>query len=334
MKGLRKRRCYLFDIPIWIIPFASASFRRPSSANHLLATMKPSRFLRRVLIAVGLTAAALSNAGRAASPLFDYDHAAPLYLREVGRETRDHALVRDISFLPVDQPVKAYLVSPIMASSASHPGILYVHWLGEPKTSNRSEFLNEAVALAEHGVVSLLVDTMWAEPQWYARRVPEEDYVRSVRQVIELRRAMDLLLDQPGVDSQRIAFVGHDFGAMYGMIASAQDRRAKTYVFMAAVPRLIDWFLFARQPADLAAYREQLTPLNPVNFVGELAPASLFFQIANQDKYVSPAQAEEFYNAARPRKQMTTYAAGHDLHTPEVAADRVAWLKHELDLKD
>jgi len=272
--------------------------------------------------------------GHAASAIFDYDRSAPLNVVEVARETRGDALVRDITFVPAGQPVKACLVSPAAKMSAPHAAILYVHWLGEPKTTNRTEFLDEAVALADRGVVSLLVDTMWAEPKWYSRRVPEEDYDRSVRQVIELRRAMDLLLAQPGIDLQRVALVGHDFGAMYGMIASAQDRRAKTYVFMAAVPRLVDWFLFQQQPRDLEAYKKQLAALAPVSFVSELAPASLFFQFANHDKYVSAAQATEFYAAAAPRKHMATYEAEHDLHTPEVASDRVAWLKRELNLKD
>jgi hypothetical protein len=30
---------------------------------------------------------------------------------------------------------------------------------------------------------------------------------------------------------------------------------------------------------------------------------------------------------------MATYDAGHDLHTAEVAADRVAWLERELALR-
>ena len=120
---------------------------------------------------------------------------------------------------------------------------------------------------------------------------------------------------------------------MYAMIASAQDRRAQTYVFMTAVPHLIDWFLYARQPKDLESYRKQIAPLDPVNFVSRLAPASVFFQFANKDKYVSAAQAAEFYAAALPRKQMTTYESGHDLHTPEASADRIAWLERELDLK-
>ncbi len=264
--------------------------------------------------------------------IFAYDWTAPYNVQETARETRGGALVRDLTFTPASQPVKAYLVSPA-TGPGPHAAILYVHWLGEPKTTNRTEFLDEAVALAGRGVVSLLVETMWAEPGWYKNRVPEEDYTRSVRQVIELRRAMDLLLAQPGIDPARVAFVGHDFGAMYGMIASALDHRAKTYVFMAGVPHFIDWFLFANKPKDPAAYRAQLAPVDPVNFVPRLAPASVFFQFANKDEYVNATQAAAFYAAALPRKQLATYDAGHDLHTAEVAADRVAWLERELGLK-
>ncbi len=285
-----------------------------------------------ILAALNLGAVPFALATESPDAPFNYDHAAPLHTREIGHETRGGALIRDLTFTPADQPVKAYLVSPI-AGSAPHAAILYVHWLGEPTTTNRTEFLEEAVTLASHGVISLLVDAMWAEPKWYPNRVPENDYAHAIRQVIELRRAMDLLLSQPGIDAQRLAFVAHDFGAMYGMLASSFDRRAKTYVFMAGIPHFIDWFLFAQQPKDLAAYRLQIAPLDPVNFVGRLAPASVFFQFANTDQYVSAAQAAEFYAAAGPRKHMATYNANHDLHTAEVAADRVAWLERELELK-
>lgn len=274
----------------------------------------------------------LASSALAAGPgLFDYDTSTSLDVHELGVDTRGGAVVHDLTFVGVKDPIKAYLVTP--AQPGPHAAILYVHWLGDPATTNRTEFLDEAVALAGRGVVSLLVDTMWANPKWYGQRVPEEDYDHSVRQVIELRRAMDLLLAQPGIDPSRVAYVGHDFGAMYGMIAGGLDRRAKTYVFMAGVPHFIDWALFAHQPKDVAAYRQQIAPLDPVNFVPALAPATVFFQFANKDEYVSATQAAEAYAAAGARKQMTTYAAGHDLHTAEVAADRVAWLVRELGLK-
>ncbi len=283
------------------------------------------------LFLLGLCAATGPAAEPPVDP-FNYDRAAPLQISEVGHETRGAALVRDITFVPIDQPVKAYVVTPATGAPAG-PAILYVHWLGEPKTTNRTEFIDEAVALAGRGVTSVLVDTMWAQPKWYKNRVPEEDYAQAIHQVIELRRAMDLLLAQPGVDAARVAFVGHDFGAMYGMIASGLDRRAKTYVFMSAAPHFIDWFLYARQPKDLPSYRAQISAIDPILYVPKLAPARVFFQFANKDEYVSAAQATEYYAAAVAPKQTATYVAGHDLHTAQVAADRVAWLERELGLK-
>ena len=278
---------------------------------------------------LGLAASALA----AAEPpldIFAYDRTAPLQVTELARETRGDAVVRDITFVPVDQPVKGYVVSP--ANAKTGPAILFVHWLGEPATTNRTEFLAEAVALAERGVTSVLVDTMWAAPKWYGKRIPEDDYAQTIHQVIELRRAMDLLLAQSGVDPQRVAFVGHDFGAMYGMIASALDHRAKAYVFMAPTPHFADWFFFARQPKDAAAYRAQISSIDPVLYVPKLAPARIFFQFANKDEYVSADEAAEFFAATGVPKQTATYEAGHDLHTAEVAADRVAWVARELKL--
>jgi len=264
--------------------------------------------------------------------IFAYDKSAPLNVQEAGRETRGAAIVQDISFTPAGQPVKAYLVTPA-SGAGPHAAILYVHWLGEPATTNRTQFLDEAVTLAGRGVVSLLVEGMWAKPGWYKERVPEEDHAQAVKQVIELRRAMDLLLAQPGIDPARVAFVGHDFGAMYGMMAEALDRRSRTCVFLAATPHFIDWFLFRQQPKDLEVYKQQISAIDPVLFLPKIAPAPVFLQFASKDFYVSAGEAAEFYAAAGPRKHMATYDADHALHPPEVAADRVAWLVRELGLK-
>lgn len=291
------------------------------------------RFFRCLLPAV-LFAWAATHTLAAAAPasLFDYDRSAPLDVHLVSTESHGDAVIRDITFVANKTPVKAFVVAPA-AKHDSLAGILYVHWLGEPATTNRTEFLNEAVVLASLGTVSVLVDTMWAQPKWYEDRIPEHDYADSVTQVIALRRAMDLLLAQPGIDPQRIAYVGHDFGAMYGAVMLGVDHRVKTCVLMAGVPHFIDWFLYSRQPKDLPSYRAQLAPLDPVNFLPRIGVPA-YFQFAAHDQYVTAAAAAEFYGAALPRKQMTTYDAKHDLHTPEVAADRVAWLIHTLGLKD
>jgi dienelactone hydrolase len=261
--------------------------------------------------------------------LFDYDHAAPLDVREAGAVTRDGAVITNLSFATPGGRTNAYLVAPA-ARPASAAAILYVHWLGDPETTNRTEFLNEAVALTGEGIISLLVDAMWAEPKWYANRVPEDDFDRSVRQVVDLRRALDLLLAQPGVDRQRVALVGHDFGAMYGAVMGAVDRRPTTYVLMAGTPHFIDWMLFARQPKAPDEYRRRLAPLDPLNFVPQLAPAPVFFQFASRDEYVSAEKANAFFAAAQPRKQAAVYDASHDLRNADATSDRVTWLIRTL----
>jgi cephalosporin-C deacetylase-like acetyl esterase len=287
--------------------------------------------LRTGLAAALLTTALYGHAGTGTDPatLFDYDRSASLEVREIGTEKRDTAVVHDLTFVGVKQPVKAYLVTPA-DDAGPFAGILYVHWLGDPATTNRTEFLGEAVALAGSGIVSLLVDTMWARPKWYDDRIPEEDFAHSVRQVIELRRAMDVLLSQPNVDPKRIALVGHDYGAMHGIVMGAADRRAKTYVLMAGTPHFIDWALYSRQPKDVETLRRQLAPIDPVSHVAKLAPATVFFQFADTDEYVPATAGAAFYAAATTPKHMATYKAGHDLHTPEVAADRIAWLLRAL----
>ena len=289
-------------------------------------------FFRRSLVFAGVFVTfALALASPGSDSLFAYDKSASLQVTEIEKEVRGDAVVSDITFVAAGQPVKAYLVRPPgELAPKSCAAILYVHWLGEPETTSRIEFLNEAIALAETGVTSVLVDAMWSAPDWYRSRVPEEDFDRSVRQVIELRRAMDLLLSLPEVDPTRVGFVGHDFGAMYGMIAGALDRRAKTYVFMAPTPHFTDWFLYAQKPKDLEAYKAQLGQIDPINFIGRLAPAPVLLQFAQTDEYVTAAAAAKFFTAAQPRKQMVTYAAGHDLRSAEIARDRVGWLMREL----
>ena len=264
--------------------------------------------------------------------LFSYDTTAPLALQEVGRVTRSGAVIRDVTFLGVQEPVNAYVVSP-SGGAGPHAGILFVHWLGKPATTNRTEFLDEAVALAARGVVSVLVDAMWTKQGWYQARVPEQDFADSVRQVVELRRALDVLVAQSGVDPQRLAVVGHDFGAMYGAMAGAADHRPKTYVLIAGTPRFSDWVAFGPKPKDLEAYRRQMAAIDPVTLLPRLAPASVFLQFGSKDSYIPPERALEFYAVAAPRKQSATYEAPHEMSVPAATADRRVWLERELGLQ-
>ena len=285
-----------------------------------------------VVLALAIPRGAAAADSGAQAGLFRYDAGADLKIEESGVDKRAGVSVHDIRFTPIAgrEPVKAYVVVP--EGKGPFAGVLWVHWLGEPATTNRTQFLEEAVALAPKGIVSVLVDAMWSAPKWYPSRVPDEDYDNSVRQVIALRRAMDLLAARPDVDKTRLGFVGHDYGGMYGMLMAGTDRRARTYVYVAVAPSLNNWAFFARQPASKADYLRKNAVLELSDSLRAVTSASTLFQFATNDTYVSRADTLVPFNAAADPKERRFYEAEHSMAVPQAAADRDAWLLKELGL--
>jgi predicted esterase len=213
--------------------------------------------------------------------------------------------------------------------------ILYVHWY-EPAShdSNRSQFVEEAKEMARGGAICLLVETLWSDPDFFVKRTQEDDPQNSMEEVVNLRRTMDLLLSQPNVDSRRFAYVGHDFGGMYGVLAGSLDQRPTHYVIMAATPRFPDWYLYLPKLEGEAreAFLRQMAEIDPIVQVSNLFPAPVFFQFGTDDRHVSRERAEEFFASAKDPKAIRWYASGHGLDDL-ATTDRKEWLREKLGLK-
>lgn len=281
------------------------------------------------------TVASAVDSAVVSAPNFDYDRSAPLDVQESVPQSRTGAVVRNLTYLELSgRRNGATLVSPAKGATAPCPAVLFVHWYGSPPPhSDRTQFLDEALELAQFGVTSLLIDTPWSNPKWFAKRNPAEDLPFSVAQIKELRRALDVLTARDGVDPRRVAFVGHDFGAMYGAVLASCDRRVAAYVLMAGTKSFSDWFLLGSKlegDARAAVVRE-LAVLDPSRHAGAIAPAPVLFQFARKDEYVPEADAEAFFAGARDPKERRWYDCDHALNA-EAAADRVAWLKTKLGL--
>jgi len=216
----------------------------------------------------------------------------------------------------------------------SFPAILYVHWYeSESLTSHRSQFEEEAQELARSGAICISIETLWSDRDFFLKRTQAEDAQNSVEEVVNIRRAMDLILSEPNVDSQRFAYVGHDFGGMYGVLTGSLDRRPTHYVIMAATPRFPDWYLYAPRLEGEAreAFIRQMSDIDPIAHIQSLSPAPVFFQFATNDPHVPKERAEEFFAAATEPKEMKWYEVGHALN-PDATLDRKAWLKENLGL--
>ena len=190
--------------------------------------------------------------------------------------------------------------------------------------------------MAKRGIVSLLPTRLFPgadnPTDW------RTDRQSIVDQTTELRRGLDVLLAQPGVDPKRVAFVGHDYGAMDGAVLAAVDHRLKTVVLMTPDATWADWFFqyWTFVPSDEPEYSKAMKEFDPVAFMPDIAPTPLFLQFAGTDNFVSAAVAQQITAAAGDPKKATTYPdAAHSLQNDATAtADREAWLADKLGLSE
>jgi predicted esterase len=292
--------------------------------------------MKRVLAAcvLGVAAGGVMLLAQIPASMFAYDQHRSADIVVVGREVRGAAAVTDLTYRTLTGGRRAaYLVTPAAATAGMHPAILFVHWYEPPNpTSSRKEFLPDAVDLAGQGVISLLVDTMWSDPEWFASRDPGSDLGHSIEQVKELRRALDILVSRPGVDPSRVFYVGHDFGAMYGaLVAGVDARRLKGFVFMAGTRSFSDWFLLwpKRDDEVKAETIRRLAPLDPTRHLPDAGALPMLFQFATRDRFVTKAAADAVAASAAGPAEVRWYDAEHAL-SPDATRDRLAWLRSRL----
>jgi predicted esterase len=253
-------------------------------------------------------------------------------ITEVSEQTTDGVTVTDLLITASNiEPTEAYLVAP--SDGERGPGIIWFHWVeyGNP-TSNRTEFLPEARAMAARGAVSILIQGRmpWLEPpESVAHDVPAVE--REVRMVWY---ALVTLANRPEVDPDRgLAIVGHDFGAMYGSVFFGWDGHLDGMVMMAPTARWADWFYRywdISDPED--EYLAAMAGLDPVTWLPLAAPRPVLLQFAEHDDYVPASVAAEISTAAGSSAESRTYAgAGHALNE-EAMTDRDTWLADLLGL--
>ena len=273
---------------------------------------------------------------------FDYDTKAPIEVKEIGVERRGDIAIHDISYAsPKGGRVPAYLVVP--KGKGPFAAVIWGHWYWENSPMrNRKEFLDEAVALARSGVVSLLTDGPVARSGHVENREPLNDQQADdlVQQIVDMRRGVDLLVARKDVDPKRIAYVGHSYNATVGGFLSGIDRRFKAFVLMAGglsdeVDMKTKEYEEYRQkigPKRFDAFVARYTWLDPGKFVSHAAPAVIFMQFATQEKYLTPEVARQYAAIVSEPKRFKLYNAPHALNA-EARRDRLAFLSEQLKVK-
>lgn len=223
-----------------------------------------------------------------------------------------------------DAAVEAYVVEP--ADGRIRAGILFLHWLGE-RRSDRTQFLSEARGLARLGVRSVLPA---GRLPWGPDPVDAETDVANIElEQGRLGAALDRLAD--GLpDDTPLALVGHDFGAMHGLLLTARRPAFVAAVIVAATPRWADWFLrFWNVGGDRFDYLRRLAPYDPVTAARSLTVPTLW-QFSERDYFIAPMSAVELARASSDEPAIEWYKADHAMRSAKARAARAAFLRREL----
>ena len=193
------------------------------------------------------------------------------------------------------------------------------------------------------------MDYPWVRPAPWRRETtdlsqPELDVEIYSQAVIDLRRAVDVLLARSDIDPRRLAYVGHSFGAQWGAVLSAVEKRFQTLVLIGGTPSLSALWLESndtgmvnfrnRVPKEtLYRYIRVNEVLDGINYVPHASPTPLLFQFARFERYFGEAAMRRYADAASEPKKVLWYNTGHELNDPQALADRQAWLQKYIGIR-
>ncbi len=303
--------------------------------------------MRRLLLNVALCSLVFTAAPRAVwaekapaeqAMLFDYAKASgvPALAGGTVRKARCCDVTEWKLTAPTGGEIELTVVAPL--AKGRHPMVLWLH--REGAEVKRALFVQEAETLAASGIASLLVELPFKQP--YVLRASnnagDADVIRSA--VIDARRALDWASTRPEFNLEKVAAVGHRYGAWAAALLAGVDKRIDAVVLMSPPGKPSGWLQVTEQPkakkfreafdkAQWGAYLNAIEPLDPEKWIKYAAPAKVHFQFASGDEWVQTLEQVDLFRAASQPKSRQMFESD-ELLNDEAKKDRQSWLKRVL----
>jgi dienelactone hydrolase len=289
---------------------------------------------------VGLLAVVWTSAAVAGELDLATESCKPLALKRQAithPQVPDSLKVVNLDYSACDgKPLKAYLISSSNVQAGKQPAILYVHWFDpRVKNSNREEFVAEAVAYVQKGGVTLLVSTFWSVPGgYYDKRRWQDDYSNTVSQLRDLRRELQLLRTEPGVDAKKIVYVGHDYGAVFGAMLAPYEPEVAGWALSAGAADISSWYLYGSASGvptgdDLKKYLAQFAPIQPYVLLKK-SSAPVLLQYAKADEFINDEQQQKMRSSMPKGSIFKVYESNHAMELPAIRVEREQWVSEKL----
>jgi uncharacterized protein len=267
--------------------------------------------------------------------VFAYDANGPLNLQKAFESATTTVEVSTISYdSPAGGRVTGMLFIPLNRSSL-RPGMVLMH--GMP--SKARDLTNYAMVLANHGAVVIAIDAPFARRSGSPVRMTTQDRDEQIQLMKDLQRAVDVLLAQPNVAADRIAYLGVSYGGAMGALFAGIERRIKTAVLVVGNGGLVTR---STSPGDItlmatlscaarSAWFRAMVPIEPIRFIGLAKPVPLLLQNGQTDEFIPAADAQLLHSAASDPKKTLWYNAGHNLNQ-QALFDSHDWLVEHIGL--
>jgi dienelactone hydrolase len=262
---------------------------------------------------------------------FEYDRDQPLDIHEIQSWREFGVTVTELTYAsPRGEPVPTLLFEP--DGEGPFAGLVLMH--GAP--GQKENFSDLGVRYARLGFVAIAIDA----PQFRSEhnqghvamaliwpRFDEKDLEEQSQLILDLQRAVDLLLTLDTVDPERLAYIGGSYGGALGGLFCGIETRLKAYVLKVGDGGIIEHLSEPDEqgmPQHLPRWVDILWPIEPIHYVGRAAPAELLFQNGISDSYVPTSDTLRYFQAASEPKTITWYNADHFL-PPRHYYDHLMW---------
>ena len=272
-----------------------------------------------------------SRSARRPADAFAYDAAQPLGYVERGRVNQGYPVaIQDVSYRSGRDRVAAFLAVPPERGTRL-PAAIFLHGAG----GNREEFVVQATWLAGRRAIGLSITApsaaATAQRGGSALQELRREVRLEIRDVIAVRRAVDLLRRRADVDPARIGFVGWSAGARTGAILAGVEPRLRAIVLMSAGAAPVSVYS-ARAPAALRpTVRRALSRVDPLRYIRHAKGSALLLQDGRRDAVVPRAALAALARAAPRGTAIRWYDAGHALDV-KAYREQLAWLTRKLGI--
>jgi dienelactone hydrolase len=281
-------------------------------------------------LAVGVAACGGSpgRPARGSAGPFVYDTAQPLRFLDRGRANENYPIaVDDVSYTSGRDRISAYLIRP-PGKRGRLPAVVYLHGA----QGDRSELLVQSTWIAARGAIALTItapSSVVPEPQVKGVQFLRWQADIQKRDVVAVRRAVDLLSARPDVDPKRIGFVGWSAGSHTGAILAGIEPRLQAVVLMSCGVAPVSEYAALAGQALRAPIRRYLGSIDPLRYIRRAQASSLLLQDGRADTVVPRAALLTVVQATPPGSRVRWYDAGHALNN-RAYRDQLAFLAKKL----